>query len=409
MNKNISCSIIILSLLLIISFIPNASAVVVSGHSEVPQQCIVGTNVTLTYTLVDGAGDPNNDGYVGVQIVLPNATVETLSSQYWRLLGGADSQTIVWYYIVPELAGYYDVYYNNTKGGGSYDEVGQINAYIINYTWNITPSSAGASEAIRINYTASGTASFPTYLHVTPRIDRPDGSCYYLAMQNITVTDTYVNASWTVWQMLGGQYDVFFNETQYGFNLDTDGFFITSDWLNDPPSASAEASRTSATVGDVIDFWGVGTDSDGFIVNYTWEINGMKFYTENISHSFDEDGVYLIRFTVQDNDGGYDVDTMVVDIFDTVEELIEDEEKDFIEELKEQRHTYLLIPVILIVTAIIFLAWYGDNQNDDIYLKWDFIKEHGDGLFFIFLILALFDIGTGWITDAVINLIFIGV
>ena len=225
--------------------IPNASAARTVTHSETPHEAIVGMTINLTYTIYDGAGDPNINGYVGVQVVSNNTSPITLTSQYWRLLGGVDSYTLYWDFITTDC-GYYYVYYNNTQGGGLYDAIGSFLVYPINTTGSITPTVTNPKTPINLTYNVTNPCPLcPITIDVTPYILRPDGTIYSLASKRETVPQ---NSSrelyWSTYQTTGGQYDVWFIESNWNLSTQTDGFYINfTGEFNVLPTAIAEASK----------------------------------------------------------------------------------------------------------------------------------------------------------------------
>lgn len=55
---------------------------------------------------------------------------------------------------------------------------------------------------------------------------------------------------------------------------------------------------------DVVHFIDQSIDSDGFIINWTWDLgDGTTVYTQNVSHMFNQNDNYLVCLTVTDNNG----------------------------------------------------------------------------------------------------------
>ncbi|HHF55501.1 MAG TPA: PKD domain-containing protein, partial [Thermoplasmatales archaeon] len=70
------------------------------------------------------------------------------------------------------------------------------------------------------------------------------------------------------------------------------------------PVAFFTFSPEAVNEGDAIYFNGACYDSDGFIVNYTWDFgDGNISYGRNVSHTYVCYGVYVVRLTAVDNDG----------------------------------------------------------------------------------------------------------
>lgn len=83
---------------------------------------------------------------------------------------------------------------------------------------------------------------------------------------------------------------------------------------NMPPTAVIESVFPNpAIVGESVTFIGYGTD-DGIIVGYGWDFDGGDFDAfENVTtFEYDDEGIYLVRFKVIDDDGAEGVDSMIL-------------------------------------------------------------------------------------------------
>ncbi|NMA31185.1 MAG: PKD domain-containing protein, partial [Candidatus Methanofastidiosa archaeon] len=71
---------------------------------------------------------------------------------------------------------------------------------------------------------------------------------------------------------------------------------------NNPPTADAGPNKTSK-VGQPVTFNGSGsTDSDGTIVNYSWDFgDGGSSLGAIVSHVYSSPGTYTVSLTVTDN------------------------------------------------------------------------------------------------------------
>ncbi|MAW93247.1 MAG: hypothetical protein CMA32_02000 [Euryarchaeota archaeon] len=110
-----------------------------------------------------------------------------------------------------------------------------------------------------------------------------------------------------------------YNETESGWkieNIEVDGDNIILDisFLS-KPHAIADADEAVIAEGTELQFYGDESwDEDGNIVNYTWNFGDGKFaYTENPTHSFNENGSYDVILTVRDNNGLED--SVILNIF----------------------------------------------------------------------------------------------
>ena len=73
---------------------------------------------------------------------------------------------------------------------------------------------------------------------------------------------------------------------------------------NNPPVADFTFYPKNAGIGDEIHFNSISYDSDGYIVNYTWNFgDGSIGYGRNVSHVYTSNGTYQINLTITD-DGG---------------------------------------------------------------------------------------------------------
>ncbi|KAA0004495.1 MAG: PKD domain-containing protein [Thermoplasmata archaeon] len=81
--------------------------------------------------------------------------------------------------------------------------------------------------------------------------------------------------------------------------------------LNCPPVSNFSCSLYDFTV-YLIDR---SSDSDGFIVNRTWDFgDGNRSYENNTFHTYAHEGVYNISLTVEDDDGGTDISYKMVSV-----------------------------------------------------------------------------------------------
>ncbi|RLE39908.1 hypothetical protein DRZ77_03375, partial [Candidatus Woesearchaeota archaeon] len=76
---------------------------------------------------------------------------------------------------------------------------------------------------------------------------------------------------------------------------------------NVPPVANFSYLPLNPTTTDVIQFTDLSYDSDGSIVNWTWNFgDGNISYEQNPQHSYADDGIYNVMLTVRDDDGATD-------------------------------------------------------------------------------------------------------
>jgi len=84
---------------------------------------------------------------------------------------------------------------------------------------------------------------------------------------------------------------------------------------NVPPVANFNYFPENPTTADIIQFTDLSSDSDGSIVNWTWNFDdGNISYEQNPSHEYAYDRIYNVTLIVRDNDGATDSITKQVTI-----------------------------------------------------------------------------------------------
>jgi len=84
---------------------------------------------------------------------------------------------------------------------------------------------------------------------------------------------------------------------------------------NLPPEANFSFYPTNPTAADSISFNDTSTDPDGTIINWTWDFgDGNTSSTQNTTHSYADNGTYLVTLTVMDDDTSYDTITKQISI-----------------------------------------------------------------------------------------------
>jgi PKD repeat protein len=88
---------------------------------------------------------------------------------------------------------------------------------------------------------------------------------------------------------------------------------------NVPPMADAGNDK-SARTGEEIHFDGLASiDADGTIVSYSWNFgDGSMADGATVSHVYGDIGSYTVTLTVTDNDGGIGVDTLTVNVLESL-------------------------------------------------------------------------------------------
>lgn len=312
-----------MTVLLVVSIIPtNVSAVRTASHQETPTSLIIGQNVMLHYTISDQPGDGDISGTVTPKIVVGSQYINLSAKSFEFDFSGFETENLFWNYTATWI-GNNTVYYNNSYSS-SYNQTGYFNVSpvpVVYASATIYPATTDVSTPVYLNYTVVGNGISNQMVNITPYVQRPDGSVYNMLTKYINVPNTNsssITKTWTTYQTSGGTYEVFFDDTSM-FNLDVtpspSSFYINFPSVpveNEKPVSIIEVSSVYSTVGDDVYFYGHGFDGDGFIVNYTWQIDGGFYYTQNVTYSFSNDQNYLVILTVEDNDGGTDFDTETI-------------------------------------------------------------------------------------------------
>ncbi len=98
-------------------------------------------------------------------------------------------------------------------------------------------------------------------------------------------------------------------------NTDTQTVTVTEP-PNQPPTANFTYTPSSSVeIGESITFIDGSTDTDGNIVNWTWDFNdGNMSYSQNPIHSYTEPGIYNVSLTITDNNDATDTYTKTITI-----------------------------------------------------------------------------------------------
>ena len=118
---------------------------------------------------------------------------------------------------------------------------------------------------------------------------------------------------------------IFFEEGTYNVtltvmdkDLESNITTIKINIINIPPTAVTTVDRIQAKVNEPIAFNGAGsydTGSDTNSLKYLWEFDDdTTSQLATVSHSYNESGTYLVMFTVTDNNGDFDSNTIYITI-----------------------------------------------------------------------------------------------
>jgi PKD repeat protein len=71
---------------------------------------------------------------------------------------------------------------------------------------------------------------------------------------------------------------------------------------NNPPVADFSYEPAEISIGDIVYFNSTSHDTDGFIINWTWNFgDGNIAYGEYVTHQYNNNGTYIVNLTVTDN------------------------------------------------------------------------------------------------------------
>ncbi|MCJ2539698.1 MAG: PKD domain-containing protein, partial [Candidatus Thermoplasmatota archaeon] len=129
---------------------------------------------------------------------------------------------------------------------------------------------------------------------------------------------------------------------------DTRTINVSEKVQNQPPTADAGPDLNDQ-VGVRVTLVGTGNDPDGWIATYKWDFDGDNEYdwtsttTGTVEHTYGQEGVYIARFLVIDNNNTADTDTAVINVTpfhvnlkptadsgsDDLQQIVEGEEMEF--------------------------------------------------------------------------------
>ena len=131
--------------------------------------------------------------------------------------------------------------------------------------------------------------------YVYVKVECPNGSIQQYEMQHNS--KYYLNKTYS--ELGKYNWTVYANDTLGNINNYSGAFVITNF-----PHANFSYSPENPTDLDTLNFFDNSIDSDGFIVNYTWNFgDGNVSYGRNTSHKYADNGMYNVTLTIADNDG----------------------------------------------------------------------------------------------------------
>lgn len=106
----------------------------------------------------------------------------------------------------------------------------------------------------------------------------------------------------------------------------------TDELPNEPPIAILKADQISGAAPLRVFFNGIGYDTDGIIVSHNWDFGDDKTYSAEITfpkstldakpfHKYSKPGIYNVTFTITDDDGATDEDTLTIEVTEKLQEV----------------------------------------------------------------------------------------
>ena len=160
-----------------------------------------------------------------------------------------------------------------------------------------------------------------------------------------------------------GEYTVTLDVADAADNHDTDTVAVTVLEVNVPPVADAGPDQ-SVTVGEAVTFDGSDSSDNVGIENYTWTFmyagEERELYDVAPTFTFGIAGTYVVTLTVEDAEGGTDMDTVTITVEEEEEEEQEEDEdgddKSFIE---SYGFPIGIVVALVIVALILFFVLKG--------------------------------------------------
>ncbi|MBC7129375.1 MAG: DUF11 domain-containing protein, partial [Thermoplasmatales archaeon] len=193
-----------------------------------------------------------------------------------------------------------------------------------NEAWvNITVSCVN-DPPVAVDDTASTSEDTPVLINVTSNDYDIDGS---IDLTSVTITQNPSHGSLNVYSNGTVLYTPDANycgSDSFKYKVkDNDGAESNEAWVNitvsstnDPPVADFIWAPLIPTTSDNTQFTDQSYDTDGFIVNWTWNFgDGSVAYEQNPVHQYLTPGIYIVTLTVTDNDGLKDSVTKQITVY----------------------------------------------------------------------------------------------
>jgi len=145
---------------------------------------------------------------------------------------------------------------------------------------------------------------------------------------------TNITISWDTAYVNNSEYDVFILRNCH--NVDTTDMMLNGEYTFNasfntlyhfqincmrfqPPVANFTYQPVNATTGDIIQFNDTSTDTDGHLVNWTWNFGDDNVsYEQNATHQYTRCGAYTVNLTIRDDNGAEDSCEKTIKVYDAI-------------------------------------------------------------------------------------------
>ncbi len=160
--------------------------------------------------------------------------------------------------------------------------------------WNQNGMWGDPGEHVLINFPVPNTFTGPLSMLGPPPFSIGPNSGY--VWTRFSITEIPVTPSW-----MG---EGFFEDGE------TEDYLLKIGPINNPPTASFTYAPPNPTDLDLITFTDTSSDTDGTLVNWSWDFgDGNSSYQRNPTHQYLDDDTYSVTLTVRDDGGATDATT----------------------------------------------------------------------------------------------------
>jgi len=237
--------------------------------------------------------DVNNEYSVGLWF---NADTFSNPEGNWQCMfemGGTTSERIIFYLLNDEFGavGHRTVGY--TASSDADLSTGEWYYAVFTFNYSASPQAHMYSNGVDLTLTHNNDLGQTPSLHDKYNIGANRVSDYAFdgRIDDLWFTDRVCSPDWV--------------NTSYKSQSNPESFYdVGSEEIwNQPPGAIFMFEPVNPTIDDIVYFNSTSYDPDGYIVNWTWDFgDGNMSYGEQVTHSYEDDGIYNVTLTVLDND-----------------------------------------------------------------------------------------------------------